>query len=69
MNEDRRGYWGNFVTGGHDYRTMPDADEEAVQYIPQWPAAQSLFKLYREIGLAVGDAMEKVLWACVGQPR
>lgn len=69
MIEDRRGYWSNFVTGDHDYRTMLDTDEEAVQYIPQWPAAQSLFKLHREMGLTVEDAMEKVLRACVGQSR
>lgn len=71
IQTDKRSYWANFVTGAHDYREVPATDEEAIQYIPQWPAAQSLYKLYREDwgegNLSPFDAMTKVLEKIVGR--
>ena len=57
--------WQNFRTGKTDYRTGgPKTDEEALDYLPQYPPARSLYGLYREMGDSIGDAMIKVLKAC-----
>jgi hypothetical protein len=68
--QDRRMYWGNFATGGHDYRGLPETDEECTQYIPQHDAAQSLYKLCREDwaggNLTPLQAMTRVLMAVAG---
>lgn len=69
MEEEQQMYWGNFVTGEYDYRAMPQTDEEAVQYIPQWPAAQNLYRMHRERGLGISEAMEQTLRACVGETQ
>lgn len=59
-------YWGNFKTGEHDYRETPTGDE-VLAYIPQWPAAQNLYKLHLEMGKTEAEAMELTLKACVGR--
>ena len=57
--------WYNFVTGEHEHREMPETDEEAVQYIPQIPAAISLFGMYRKMGKSIAEAMIEVLTSSV----
>jgi len=64
---DKRKYWGNFVTGEHDYREAPTTDEEAVQYIPQETAVQNLYKLHRQMGLSPLEALGKTLMTVVGE--
>jgi hypothetical protein len=60
--QDTRMYWYNYQTKEYDYVEGPTTDEEALKYLPQDPASQSLFKLYREHeGLSIAHAMLKVL--------
>ena len=62
-----RMYWSNFVTGEADYREAPTTDEEAKQYIPQWPAALNLYDLRRQMGDSVMDALGGVLESVTGR--
>lgn len=64
MNEDILAWW-NFTTEQYDYRGVPANDDEAAQYIPQIDAAQSLYRLHREMNATILDAMRKVLEAVV----
>lgn len=61
-------YWANFVTGEHDLRDTPTGDE-ALAYIPQWDAAQSMYKPLLQMGKSESDAMIDTLKACVGESR
>jgi len=65
---DRKGYWHNYKTGQYEYRYAPDTDEDALALLPQYPAAQGMFEVYREMGKSILDAMDYTLSACVGEP-
>lgn len=53
--------WHNFVTGETDYReSAPQTDEEAIQYLPQI-GGPGMFRILREQGLSINDAMLHVL--------
>jgi hypothetical protein len=60
-------YWHNYVTGEYDYLDMPQTDEEALNYLPQYPAARMLYELQRSMGDSILNAMGEVLSACVGE--
>ena len=64
---DKQMYWYNFRTGGHDLRTSPQTDSEAVNYLPQWPPALNLYHLYRQMGDSISEASVRVLTLCVGE--
>lgn len=58
-------YWFNYKTGEHENIPTPS---DFANYIPQEPAAQSLYSLYiQHMGLSPLEACAKVLEACVGE--
>jgi len=61
-------YWYNYDTKQHDYRGMPETDDDAIHYIPvtECGTARNLYGLYRETGLNISEAMLKTLEACCG---
>lgn len=60
-------YWYNFATGQQDLRSAsPTTDEEAEQYLPQWPEAINYYRALRATGLAVDDASIEVLKRVAG---
>jgi hypothetical protein len=58
--------WYNFKTQDYDTREI-DTDEIALEAISQLPAAQSMYRCYRQLGLSVAHSMLNVLTASVGQ--
>lgn len=62
-----RGEWYNFAEHKYDAIEAPQADEEAVKYIPQIQAAQGLYHVHRAMGKSILEAMRDVLTACVGE--
>lgn len=63
--DDCRGYWHNQRTGETDYREMPATDADALDYLPQHPAAKGLYLCRRELGDTIAEAMTAVLEAVV----
>lgn len=61
---DNKGYWYNFKTESYEYIESPT---DFADYIPQSPPAQSLYKLYIEIGDDPLEASIKVLKASIGE--
>ena len=59
---DRRNYWFNYRTGKYE---LTDAPPDFADYLPQTPAAQGLYKLYREAGDEPREAARRVLEALV----
>lgn len=54
--------WYNYAANEYECRTdAPQTDEEAVQFIPQSPAAQGLYRAHRSIGTGVLEAMVAAL--------
>ena len=66
MEQDKRSYWYNYVTGDYEYRAAPETDDDAKSLLPQIPAAQGLYTVLREMDNGILDSMIKVLTACVG---
>ena len=61
---DNKMYWYNFKTGKYDYIETP---ADFMDYIPQSPSAQSLYKLYIEArGKSPVEACCKVLEIVAG---
>jgi len=58
----------NYKTGEIDYIAdgNPITDEMAVQYIPQYPSAQNLYRLHRNLGKSVLQSMLEVMKIVVG---
>jgi hypothetical protein len=67
LNRDRRLNWFNKRTQTWDYVDAATfTDETALDYLPQLEVAVSLFKLYRQQGVSIVDAMKRVLEASLG---
>ncbi len=65
---DDKNTWYNFVSDRYEKRSTPTTDAEAVQLIPQYPAAINLYYLLRNPEYkneSVLDAMVHTLEACV----
>lgn len=45
---------------------LPATDAEALECLPDYPEAQNLYHVYREMGLSVLAAWQKVLEAIAG---
>jgi hypothetical protein len=59
--------WFNFKTQEYEYRQMP---EDFTDYLPQNPAAQSLYGLLTGcLGQTPVEAARSVLCACCGKER
>lgn len=67
-NESFQYAWFNFKKDDFVYlgKDHSFTDEEALEYLPQQPAATGLFKLHRKMGKSVTEAMEQVLRAATG---
>ena len=65
--DDLMYHWHNFRTGESDARGVPETDDEALDYLPQIPAAQGLYSVYRAKGETIMESMRLVLMACVGE--
>lgn len=52
-------------------RSQPLTDDDAVRYLPPWPAAIGLYHIYRAQGLSVEESMVRVLQLTINadQPR
>lgn len=64
MNESKNASWYNFATKEYE-DTIPVTDEKAMEFLPQIPAAQNLYKAYRESGKSIMWDIVLVLEACV----
>lgn len=65
--KDNRSYWFNYVKGEYEYIDTPT---DFSNYIPQIPAAQSMYRLLvNNMGETPLKACAKVLEACVGEPK
>ena len=62
---EAKSYWHNYRTDKTEYRSVPQTDAEAVEFIPQIPAAQNLYALRRKMGATISEAMIDVLSACI----
>jgi hypothetical protein len=60
-------HWYNYVTKEYETVNPVVTDEKAMALLPQIPAAQNLYKAYRESGRNISAAMVLVLEACVGK--
>ncbi len=59
--------WHNFATGKTDWRSSaPATDEEAEQYLPQWPEVINYYRTLRASGQSIGDASIEVLKRVAG---
>lgn len=63
--------WFNFKTCVFEESEGPQTDEEALQYIPDIPAARGLFQVHRLMGKSIEEAMAETLSSCIGdkQPK
>ena len=59
--------WNNFSTEEYDAIDAPETDEEALDYLPQIPAARGLYRVHRAKGEDIIESMRLVLMACVGE--
>jgi len=57
--------WWDFVSEDYVYMREPPDDETALRLIPQWPAAQKLYILYRRSHDDILTAMVTVLEKCL----
>lgn len=58
--------WYNFGTGEYDY--LYESPENFADYIPDIPAAQSMYALLVKMGNSPIESALRVLTACVGEP-
>ena len=66
--QNQTGPWYNYRTGACDLYATP-TDETISDYLPQNPAALSMYRLYRNFGdLTVLQSMANVLLAVLGEP-
>ena len=59
--------WYNFRTEEYDTTDVPETDAEALDYLPQLPAARGLYRVHRAKGEDIIESMRLVLMACVGE--
>lgn len=59
----------NFKTKESETHSGPLTEEKALSYIPQNEACQQLFKLFRQSGKSIEDALIEVLSAFIGDKK
>lgn len=53
--------WFDYTTNEYVPHSGPMSEEDAQRFLPQHPAAQGLYRVYREMGDDTLNAMRKVL--------
>lgn len=57
--------WFNYATREYDYGPDFTRDEIARQYIPQYEAAQGIYRCHRDMGKSIQEAMIETLTAVI----
>ena len=60
-------YWFNYHTQEFEARDAPETAADALDCLPQIPAAQGLYRVHRAKGEDIMESMRLTLLACVGE--
>jgi hypothetical protein len=58
--------WWNYHSNQTEYGPFPMTDDKALEYLPQIHAAQQIYRIRRQQGASIPDAMRHVLEITAG---